>query len=128
MGQYPQSDLAFLGVFERKTLLKIFCSVRIGEDYRIRMNHELYELYADIDIVKRITIHRLPWLGHVVRMDESAAAKKVFDDRKIEGQRRNGRPRLVGKTRACRIYTIWAYPTVEGKQITDLPGRDVMAI
>ena len=74
-----QSDVAALGVFERKILRKIFGPVRIGEDYRIRMNHELYELYADMDIVKRITIHRLHELGHVHR------------------QRRKGRPCLRWK-------------------------------
>ena len=48
-----QSDVA-LGVFENKILRKMFGSVRIGEDYLIRMNHELYELYAEMDIVKRL--------------------------------------------------------------------------
>ena len=88
-----QTDAAALGVFERKVLRKIFGPVRVGDDYRIRMNHELYELYEDIDIVQRITIQRLRWLGHVFRMDEEAPAKKVFEA-KAEGRRRRGRPCL----------------------------------
>ncbi|XP_060665548.1 uncharacterized protein LOC132797786 [Drosophila nasuta] len=36
------TDAAALGVFERKILRKIFGPVRIGDDFRIRMNHELY--------------------------------------------------------------------------------------
>ena len=61
-----QSDVAALGVFESKIMHTIFGPVRIAEDHRIRINQELYELYADMDIVKRMTIHRLGWLGHVV--------------------------------------------------------------
>ncbi|XP_062134127.1 uncharacterized protein LOC133850333 [Drosophila sulfurigaster albostrigata] len=44
------TDAAALGVFERKILRKIFGPVRIGDDFRIRMNHELYELYDDVDV------------------------------------------------------------------------------
>ena len=91
-----QSDAAALGVFERKVLRKIFGPVRVGEDYRSRMNHELYELYADIDVVQRIAIQRLRWLGHVVRMDEEAPAKKVFEG-EVQGSRRRGRPLLRWK-------------------------------
>ena len=91
-----QSDAAALGVFERKILRKIFGPVRVGDDYRIRMNHELYELYGDIDISRRITIQRLRWLGHVARMDEEAPAKKVFEA-EVSGQRRRGRPCLRWK-------------------------------
>ena len=88
-----QSDAAALGVFERKVLRKIFGPLRVGDDYRIRMNHELYELYDDIDVVQRISQQQLRWLGHVVRMDENAPARKVFDAR-VEGGRRRGRPKL----------------------------------
>ena len=73
-----QSDAAALGVFERKILRKIFGPVRVGDDYRIRMNHELYELYGDIDIYRRITIQRLRWLGHVARIGEEAPAKRKY--------------------------------------------------
>ena len=34
------------------------------------MNHELYELYDDLELAKRVKIQRLRWLGHVVRMDK----------------------------------------------------------
>ena len=88
-----QADAAALGVFERKVLRKIFGPFRVGDDYRIRMNHELYELYDDIEIVQRLTIQRLRWLGHVHRMDDDAPANKVFES-KAEGRRRRGRPCL----------------------------------
>ncbi|XP_062141894.1 uncharacterized protein LOC133849872 [Drosophila sulfurigaster albostrigata] len=91
------TDAAALGVFERKILRKIFGPVRIGDDFRIRMNHELYELYDDVDVVRRITIQRLRWLGHVVRMDEESPAQKVFEARVDYGRRRRGRPNLRWK-------------------------------
>ncbi|XP_070136092.1 uncharacterized protein [Drosophila bipectinata] len=60
--------------------------------YRIRYNHELYELYGDVDVASRVKSQRLRWLGHVARMDEDAPARKVFDA-VIVGTRRRGRPR-----------------------------------
>jgi len=91
-----QSDAAALGVFERKILRKIFGPIRVGGDYRIRWNDELYELYGDIDIVKRINVSRLRWLGHVVRMEEQAPARRAYDV-VMHGNRRRGRPRLRWK-------------------------------
>ena len=54
--------------------------MRVGDDFRIRFNCELYELLNDMDVVQRINIQRLRWLGHVVRMEEDAPARRtVFD-------------------------------------------------
>ena len=39
-------------------LRKIFGSVTVGDDYRIRTNRELYELFNDMDVAKRINIQR----------------------------------------------------------------------
>ena len=33
----------------------------------------------DLDVVQCINIHRLRWLGRVVRMEEDALARRVFD-------------------------------------------------
>ena len=76
---------AALRVFERKVLRKIFGPGRVGDDFRIRFNSELYELLNDMDIVQRINIQRLRWLGHVVRMEKNAPAG-------ICGSRRRGPP------------------------------------
>ena len=35
----------------------------------------------------------MEWLGHVVRMDETRAVKKLFEE-KVEGRRGRGQPRL----------------------------------
>ncbi|XP_070137322.1 uncharacterized protein [Drosophila bipectinata] len=89
-----QSDAAALGVFERKILRKIFGPICVDDVYRIRYNHELYELYGDVDVASRVKSRRLRWLGHVARMDEDAPARKVFDA-VIVGTRRRGRPRTL---------------------------------
>ena len=84
------TDAAALRVFERKALRKTFGPVRVGDDFRIRFNSELYELLNDMDVVQRINIQRLRWLGRVVRMEEDAPARRVFDAG-ICGSRRRGR-------------------------------------
>ena len=58
-----------LRLFEPKILRKIFGRMRVGDDFRIRYYSELYELFHDMDVVQRIIIQRLRWLGHVVRME-----------------------------------------------------------
>ena len=68
------TDVATLRVFERKVLRKIFGPVPVGDDFRIRFNSKLYELLNDIDVVQRINIQRLRWLGPVVGMEENAPA------------------------------------------------------
>ena len=57
----------------------------------LELNSELYELLNDMDVVQRINIQRLGLLGHVVRMEEDAPARRVFDAG-ICGSRRRGRP------------------------------------
>ena len=91
-----QADETALGVFERKILRKIYGPTIDNGEYRRRMNHELYQLYASIDIVKRIKMARLRWLGHVSRMEENEPARKIFED-VLEGRRKIGRPRLRWK-------------------------------
>ena len=75
-------------VFERKVLRKSFGPVRVGDDFRIRFNSKLYELLSDMDVVQRINIQRLRWLGYVVRMEEDAPARRVFDAGICESWRR----------------------------------------
>ena len=51
----------------------------VGDGFRIRFNRELYELLNEIDVLQRINIQRLRWLGHVVPMEEDSPARRVFD-------------------------------------------------
>ena len=57
----------------------------------------MYELYAEIDLIKRIKIQLLRSLGHIARMDTSAPIRKVFDSEPGGGSRRRGRPNLRWK-------------------------------
>ena len=83
-----------MGTFERKVLRKIYGPIFADGEYRRRMNSELYNLYNDVEIVSRVKLQRLRWLGHVVRMDEEAPARKVFETAPSGGSRRRGRPFL----------------------------------
>ena len=49
-----QNNKSALGVFEKRILRKIFGPVRVGEEYHIRMNHGLYNLYDAIAVVQCI--------------------------------------------------------------------------
>ena len=42
--------------WERKVQRQIFGPVRVGEDYRMRTNREMYKLINDMDVAKRINI------------------------------------------------------------------------
>lgn len=46
-----------IGVFEKKMLRKIYGTICVNEEYRRKINHELYQLYPDIKI------HRVRWLN-----------------------------------------------------------------
>ena len=84
-------------MFERKILRKIYGPICVDGEYRRRMNHELYQLFSDIGIVRRIELQRLRSLTHVVRMDEDAPAQKVYKNEPADGSRRRGRPRISWK-------------------------------
>ena len=53
----------------------------------------LYDIYDDIDVVKRIKIQRLRWLDHVARMDSFNQVRKVFESEPGGESRRKGWPR-----------------------------------
>ena len=50
------------------SIRKSFCPVRVGYDFRIRSNKELYKLFNDMDAIQCTNIQRQQWLRHVVRM------------------------------------------------------------
>ena len=84
------ADVAALRVFERKVLRKIFGPIRVGNDFRIRFNSELYELLNDMDVVQRINIQRHR-SAMSFGMEEDPQARWVFDVR-VCGSRRRRRP------------------------------------
>ena len=78
--------------FERKVLRKIHEPVVDKGVWRIRYN-ELCKLMAGEDIVRYIKAQRIQWLGHVVRMDETAMPQRVLKGKRY-AMRRIGRPRI----------------------------------
>ena len=70
-------DGNLLNTWERKVLRRIFGAVCINNEWRIRTNAELEELYKAPKIVAAIKARRLRWLGHVERMGQHRVPKKV---------------------------------------------------
>ena len=87
-----KSDEAILVVFERKILRAIFGPTNDNGDWRIKYNNELYTLYKESDIVTYIKINRLKWAGHVIRMEEQSATRRVLVA-VVEGRTQRGRPK-----------------------------------
>ena len=90
------TDATALRIFERKVLRKIFGPVRVGGDFRIRFNSELYEILNHIDAAQRIKIQQLRWVDYVVRMEEDAPARRILDAG-IWGSWRTGQPYIRWK-------------------------------
>jgi sorting nexin-29 len=88
-----KNDERQLDIFERKVLRRICGPVCDGGNWRIRYNHEIYNLYGDVPVTKYVKVCRLRWLGHLARMEDDLPAKKVWMT-KPEGRRRVGRPKL----------------------------------
>jgi len=88
-----KSDEAILGVFERKILRANFGPTNDNGEWRTKYNNELYTLYKENDIVTYIEINRLKWEGHVIRMEEQSATRRVLVA-VVEGRRQRGRPKL----------------------------------
>ena len=84
-----KSNESRLSTFERKILRKIFGPM----EGRKRFNCEFYDLYKDIDLVRKLKINRLRWAGHVARMVPNNPVKRIFSANS-EGKRKVGRPKI----------------------------------
>ena len=82
-----------LKTWARKILRKIYGPTKENGQWRIKTKEELRTKYKSQDIVTVIKIRRSEWLGHVSRMNETRAVKKICEG-KLEGRRGRGRPRL----------------------------------
>jgi len=65
-------------VFERKVLRGMFGPTKENQTWRIKNNEELDKLIKHGNIVNYIKAQRLSWFGHIQRMAEARAAKKIF--------------------------------------------------
>jgi hypothetical protein len=87
-----ENDLS-LRIFERKIIRKIYGSIKMNEEWKILTNEEIENILENENIVRFIKIHRLRWLGHVIRMGEDRLPKRILQE-KIFSSRRRGRPKL----------------------------------
>jgi hypothetical protein len=46
--------------------------------WRKTYNHELYNLYNDVEISEKAKISRMKWAGHVLRMNDEEPTKKLM--------------------------------------------------
>ena len=72
----------------------IFGPTNDNGEWRIKYNNKLYTLYKESDIVTYIKIDRLKWAGHVIRVEEQSATRRVLVVAVAEGRRQRGRPKL----------------------------------
>jgi hypothetical protein len=93
VGTLTNKNEEMLMTWERKIQRKIHGPRKEKRQWRIKTNLELMTNYKSQDIVNVIKIQRLEWLGHIIRMNEARALKKIFKG-KLEGRRGRGRPRL----------------------------------
>jgi hypothetical protein len=64
-------------VFERKILSKLFGPTKeVNEIWRIKMNKELDELIKQRNIINKVKVQRLSWVGHINRMPETSIVKR----------------------------------------------------
>ena len=77
--------------------------VCVDGEWRTRYNHELYSLYKDDQVTKKIRVQRLRWLGHLARINDDNVGKRVFE-RNLEGRRRIGHPKLRWKDSVLEDY------------------------
>jgi hypothetical protein len=82
-----------LRIFERKMLRKIFGPIQEENGlWRTRKNHELNELIENADIVRFTKSRRIPWLGHMMRMDGIRIPRRILEWKPM-GRKIRRRPR-----------------------------------
>jgi len=79
-------------VFERKILRVIFGPTKENQTRRIKNNEELDKLIKQGNILNHIKAQILSCFGHIQRMPETSAAKKIFKWHPLTTRPR-GRPR-----------------------------------
>jgi hypothetical protein len=79
--------------WERKILRKTYGPTYESGQWRIKINSELESKYKSQDIISVLKVQKLEWFGHIIRMNETRAIKKIFEE-KLGGRRRRGRPIL----------------------------------
>jgi hypothetical protein len=78
--------------FEREILRGIFGPTKENQTWRIKNSEELHKLIKHKNTVNYIKVQRLSWFGHIQRMPEARANKKIFKWNPLTARPR-GRPK-----------------------------------
>jgi hypothetical protein len=76
-----------IGIFERK----VYGPTCDNGRWRIRYNNELYQLFAEPDIIRQIKSKRVKWLGHLFIANEYHSCR-MLTFATLYGTRRVGQP------------------------------------
>jgi hypothetical protein len=49
-----------------------------NEQWQNRYNHEIYNLYMEVELTNTSTLRRLQWLGHVMSIKDERVLKTAF--------------------------------------------------
>ena len=91
-----KNAVSMLQIFERKVMRKIYGPIRVGNDeWRIRTNRELQDLWKEENIIGIVKSTRLRWLGHVER-GKDAVTRCNFQSDPVKPKVR-GRPKTKWK-------------------------------
>jgi hypothetical protein len=74
-------------------LRPIYGPIKEGDEWRIRNNMELYDLYKEQDLITFIKLGRLRWAGHLTRREDDIPAKRILISNP-GGTSRRGRPKI----------------------------------
>jgi hypothetical protein len=72
-----QTNKKMVDVFERKILRRIYGPIKDRDQWRCRVNKELYDLFKEPRLSVVIRIARLWWAGHVARMDKNCMRRRL---------------------------------------------------
>lgn len=89
---YNKADQMRIEVWERRVLRKIYGGIKVGDTWERRSNKDLMEVFGETGITNQIKAGRIRWLGHMERLTQERATKKVLRG-SSEGTRKQGRPR-----------------------------------
>jgi hypothetical protein len=60
--------LICITAFERNVLRKIYGLVLVNGQQQNRYNQDIYKLYNEMEQTRNISLRRLQWVGHVMKM------------------------------------------------------------
>jgi hypothetical protein len=75
-----QTEEIMFNVFKRKVLRKIYGPEWVNEQWRNGHNHEICNLYKEMELTRNIRLRRVQWMGHVMRMKDERVLKKVLKE------------------------------------------------